>query len=200
MQLERDIIGQVCWCSHAVFIASDYLQPGNFAHVAFRHIWRIAYDLASTFEPVDLVTIRTRLHDTDLKRDGFFMSRFDLCRLVEAAADPRLCYVEHLPYHCLHLVELGIRQYLYNQTLQVQHIPAAMVTDFRQFQRHILLADGHNDLFVLLEKAATYFAPLPDLTRRIAATDHLMSQKAEKIKARAGKQLYLQLKNHYENN
>lgn len=199
LDLERDIIGQICWNSNAVFVASNYLTAGNFRFPQFRHLWKIALSIAQDFEPVDLATLKHRITDTNLIKDGFFMSRLDLILLIERAADPRINRVENLPFHCLRLVELGIREYLYNETLRVKLKHAAAVQDFRDFQAHLQLEKGYNDLFTLLEKGQIYFAPyLPDLTKRIAAAMHLIEQKASKIRSKHGKEMILKTLEYYE--
>lgn len=199
-ELERDIIGQVCWNSHAFFVASNYLTAGNFQHARYRYLWTIAQGLAQEFEPVDLAMIKTRVHDLHIKERGMFISRLDLLIELNTAADPRLLHTENLPFHCLQLVELGIREYIYRFTLTLPTSSnPAILKDWRDFQAHLRLETGHNDLFTLLERAQTYFKPyLPQLCKRLASCAHIISQKADRIKKRHGLEMIENTLKHYQ--
>jgi|GEM_PF-5697923 len=198
-EIERAIIGQVCWNSHAFFVASNYLTAGSFSAHKYRYIWRICDSIAREFIPLDIVTIKSRIHEPHLAKDSFWMSRVDLLLEIDTAADPRILRTERLPYHCMLLVEMGIRDYLYMQSLSVDtSTPGQYIDDFRTFQAHLQLQQGHNDLFTLLDRAQTYFRPLPQLVKRISACMHIISQKADRIKSRHGLQMIQETFNHYQ--
>jgi replicative DNA helicase len=189
-EVERAIIGQICidWASY--YVVRDYLHIGSFGGHLAQEVMRICESLHHAKLPIDLLHIQSRFTKVDRA-----VSLMELERCYRSVSRSAL-----LPYHCLMLVELAFRAYLYRQSLGWEReIPTECMREFRDFQRKIVMADGHNDIFNLLDAGTQYFSNYSaPLTHRIATVARLLDTKAETIRKRHGRDMIEKTLQYYQ--